>query len=297
MAFRVIIKFFLTLQLSALILLATGCGLTSNQIVKTQSFGAATTKIGKLGESEFENIRIRIIEMNTEFVAIDKTRISSDLNINKPISPEATAVRVAATKALKSYGELLIELTSDYKKENLQRTANSLMNNVNVALGFNFTQKDKESIKKVIVGFGSFWVRKKKADAVKQIVTAYENSVNQLADLLIEDFSLEGTAGYIKMYDSTARRLRDISIYIINRGEEYSAFERYRAVEALVMSEEAISRAVKISKMARNAIEGLKKANSELVKIMKKESYSTGDIEVYAKQTQELINIFQVFTN
>jgi len=276
----------------------SGCGLTSKQIVKTQSFGTATENIGKLGEEEFVNIRNGIIEMNKELIAIDNTKTASDLNFDRPTTPEATAARIAATKALKSYGELLVKLATEDRTENLQKVANSLVNNTAVALKKDLSDEKKGAINKIIVGLGSFWVEKKKADAAKEIIPAYEKPVNDLADLLVEDFSLEdGSLGYIKAYDTTARRLKNASMRLVNAGSQYSVLERDRAVHALVLSEISISRASEISKKASKVIGSLKKANTELVKLINEESYSTDDIKIYAKQIQELANMFQVLAN
>lgn len=60
-----------------------GCGLTSNQIAKTQSFGSATENIGKLGEKEFVNIRNGIIDMNKELIAIDHTKTADSLAFDR----------------------------------------------------------------------------------------------------------------------------------------------------------------------------------------------------------------------
>jgi hypothetical protein len=276
----------------------SGCGLTSKQIVKTQSFGTATESIGKLGAEEFVNIRNGIIVMNKELVAIDNTKTASDLKFDRPTSPEATATRIAATKALKSYGELLVKLSTEDRTENLQKVANSLINNTTAALKKDLSDEKKGAVNKIIVGLGSFWVEKKKADAAKEIIPAYEQPVNELSDLLAEDFSLDDSSlGYIKAYDTTARRLKNASMRLVNAGAQYSVLERDRAVQALVLSESAMSRAKELSKKAGKAIGSLKKANAELVKVIKEEHYSTDDIKAYAKQIQELVNMFQVLAN
>ncbi|TDR49568.1 hypothetical protein DFP85_1332 [Halomonas ventosae] len=280
------------------VVLLSGCGLTSKQIVQTQSFGSATENIGKLGEEEFVNIRNGIIEMNKELVAIDNTKTASDLKFDRPTSPEATATRIAATKALKSYGDLLVNLATEDRAEDLQKAANSLINNTTAALKKDLSEEEKGAINKIIVGFGSFWIDNKKADAAKEIIPAYEESVNELADLLAEDFSLnDGSLGYIKAYDTTAKRLKNASMRLVNAGDQYSVLERDHAVQALVLSERAISRANEISKKAEKAIDSLKKANTELVKVIKEEPYSTDDIKAYAKKVQELVNMFQVLEN
>ncbi len=276
----------------------SSCGLTHKQIVKTQSFGAATESIGKFGEEEFVNIRNGIIEMNRELIAIDNTKTASDLKFDRPTSAEATSTRIAATKALKLYGELLVKLVTEDRTENLQKVANSLIDNTSVALKKDLSDEKKGTINKIIVGLGSFWVGKKKADAAKEIIPAYEAPVKELADLLAEDFSLaDDSLGYIKAYDATAKRLKNSSMRLVNAGDQYSVLERDRAVQALVLSERSISRAREISKKAEKAIGSLKKANAELVKVIKEEGHSTDDIKEYAKQIQELVNMFQVLAN
>lgn len=290
-------KLVLILSFTLVVALMSGCGLTNHQIVKTQSFGAATANIGKLGEEEFVNIRNGIIEMNKELVSIDNTKTSDSLVFDKPTFAEPTSKRIAACKALKLYGELLVKLATEDRSENLQRAANALIDNTAVALNKDLSGNQKAAINKIIVGLGSFWVDKKKADATKEIIPAYKQPVDDLADLLSEDFSLEdGSLGYLKAYDTTAKRLKNASMLLVNAGNKYTVLERDRAVHAFVMAEEAITRSTELSKKAKKTIDGLKKANAELVKVIGEQEYSTDDIKDYAKQMQELVNIYQVLT-
>lgn len=277
--------------------LLTGCGLTSNQIVKTQSFGAATANIGKLGEEEFVNIRNGIIEMNKELVSIDNTKMSDSLVFDKPTFAEPTSKRIAASKALKLYGELLTKLVSEDRSENLQKAANSLLDNTSAALEKDLSDEKKGALNKIIVGLGSFWVENKKSDAVKEIISAYQQTVNELADLLSADFALDDNSlGYLKAYETTAKRLKNASMRLVNAGDKYTVLERDRAVHALVLAEVAITRSNELSNKAKKSIEGLKKANTELVKVMNNQQYNTDDIKSYAKQIQELVNMYQVLS-
>ncbi len=289
------------LSLSCILVLAviTGCGLTSKQVVKTRSFGTATSKIGRFGEREFLNIRNGIIEMNKELVSIDNTKLVKSLKLDRPASVEATAKRVAASKALRLYGELLVKLVTEGKTENLQKIADSLLESTSVALKEEISDKKKDAVKKIIIGLGSFFVDKKKADAVKKIIPAYQQTVDNLAELLLKDFSLteDGSFGFLKAYETTAKRLKNASMRLVNAGEKYTVLERYQAVQAFVIAEKAISRAAEISKKTEKTITGFKKANAELVKVIKNKKYSTDDIKVYAKQIEALVAIYQVIDN
>ena len=286
--------------LSCLFLMVTisGCGLTNKQILQTQSFGTATINIGKLSEDEFINIRNGIIEMNQELLSIDNTKKANSLNFDRPPSAEATATRVAASKALKLYGNLLVKLVTEDRTENLQKVANSLIDNTSAALKKELSDEKKNAINKIIVGLGSFWIEKKKADAAKEIIPEYQQLVDKLAELLNNDLSLDdGSLGFLKAYDITAKRLKNASMRLVNAGDQYTVLERDRAVQALVMAEKAISRATEIGKKAKKTIASLKKANAELVKVIRNKKYSTADIKAYAKQMQELVNLYQVLAN
>lgn len=233
--------------------------------------------------------------MNKELVAIDNRKKASDFKFDRPASVEATVTRVSASKALRSYGDLLAKLVSEDRGDSLKKAASSLIENTSLALDEDISDESRTSLTNLIVGLGSFWVEKKKADAARKIIPAFEHPVNQLADLLANDFSLTaGALGYLKAYESTARRLKNASMRLVNAGNQYTVLERDRAVQALVLSGKALSRATEIDKRATRAIDGLKTANAELVKIINDESYITDDIESYAKQIQELVNVFQV---
>jgi hypothetical protein len=281
----------------SIIAFLSGCGLTGNQIVKTQSFGTATENIGRIGEEEFINIRNGIIEMNTELLSIDNSKKFNSLVLDKPAYAEDTSKRVAACKSLKLYGELLTQLVSNGRSENLQKTANALLNNTSAALGKELSDEKKGAIDKIIIGLGSFWVEKKKADTAKEIILVYQQPVAELANLLREDFSLEeNSQGYLKAYERTATRLRNVAMRLVNAGSKYTLLERERVVQAFVLSEKAILRSNELSSKAMTSIDGLKKANTELATIMSNKQSSTDDIKEYARQIQGLVNMYQVLS-
>lgn len=283
---------------SLAVALLTGCGLSNYQVVKTQTFGAATASIGKLGEEEFVNIRNGIIEMNKKLAVIDHTKTAKNLTFDKPTYAQPTSIRIAASKALKYYGELLVKLSAEDRNENLQAVSNALLNNVEVALSKEFSSEKKDAINTIIVNLGSFWVEKKKLDALKVIIPAYEDAVNKLADLMSEDFSVEnGALGYLKAYQVTAKRLKNISIRLINAGDRYTILERSYIINAYASAEEAIVKSERLSEKAQRVISSLKNANTELVKVIQEEKYATDDIKKYRKQLQELVNMYQVLTH
>ncbi len=285
--------------LGYLILLSilSGCGLTKNQIVQIHAFGAATKSVGDLGENEFINIRNGVIEMRHERALIDDTKTANELiDFDKTVTVENTAVRVSASKALRLYGELLVKLVTEDRSENLQKVANSLIDNTAAALKEDISDEKKDAINKIIVGLGSFWVESKKADAVKGIILEYQQPVKDLAKLLNDDFSLNED-GFLLSYDDEAGHLRNQAIKIVDSGNEYGRSEREQGVRALSMADKAKSRAKGIDEHANTVIDNLIKAHEELVDIMQNKKHRTQDIKAYVKQIQNLVNLSQVLAN
>ncbi len=271
----------------------SGCGLTVGQVVKTQDFGVATTNIGNVSGEEFLTIRREIIAMNQMLVAIDNTKIAKELRFDRPAYVGRTATRVAAAKALTNYGELLTQLLLEDRTKNLQTVAASLVDNTEEALGSDLSDKKKEGINQLVVDLGGFWVKSKKVKAIKKIVPEYKSVIDRLADLLANDFSLE-TSGYLKAYELMAKKLKNASIGLVNKGNEYSVLERAVAVDALIMAEKSLSHATEMDKQMRVSIAGLKKANAELVKAINNKDYATDDIKNYAKTIRSLVNTYKV---
>ncbi len=285
---------YLSLLLFALTL--AGCGMTSQQIVKTQSFGTATSNVGTFAESEFVNIRNGIIEMSKENLIINHQVDSRGLTFDRPTSAESAAVRVAAAKAIKLYGELLVKLATEDRSDGLKKVTNALIDNTSVALDQNFSDEKKDAITQIVASIGSLWVDKKKADAAKLIIPTYAPAVEKLADLLIVDFSLDSN-GYLKGYWNEAKILRLSSIELVDAGKKYTLFERDRAVQAFVLAERNIHYAENIDKKAKESLQALKKANAELVSVIRSDNYSSNDIKIYAKKIQEFMNLYEVISN
>lgn len=288
------------LALSSLLLslLLSGCGLTSQQLAQTQSFGISAEKVGQLGEQEFINIRKDIIHMNQELVILDNTKHAKDLKFDRPATAKRTAKRVAAAKALKAYGALLVKLSREDKELAIQQSVERFLTNTEAALQRPLDVDKKSALAKLVAGVGSVWVEKKQRQALQEIVPTFEQPVNQLAALLAEDLSLDnGALGYLKAYEVTAKRLKNAAIGLVNTGDKYSVLERARAVEAMVLAEKALVRANVINRKAGRALTRLKQANTELVQVLEHSEYSVKELKGYGKEIQELVNALEVIAD
>lgn len=280
-----------------LVIFLSGCGLPKEQLVKVQEFGTATAAVGDFGEKEFVDIRNGIIDMNQELLTIDNSKTISNLPIEKPVSVQDTAKRVAASKALKIYGSLLVKLSTKSDNKSLQQTASSLIVNTETALGDDMPDEKRDALAGAIAKVGSLWVAKKKSDALREIVLLYQARVERLVNLLEADFSIKEKAhGYLAAYMVTAERLENAAGKLLASGNSYSALERERAVHAIVISRSAKTHAGELSRSASNALDGLDRANLALAHAVNDSEYQHGDIDAYAKQVQELVNIVEVLS-
>ena len=288
-------RYFCFLVLSASVL--SGCGLTSTQVRAVRSFGSATKCVGQMGEEEFIRIRKEIIRMNKELYAIDNTKTSDSMVLDYPVSAEAASGRVAACKALRSYGELLVRLSGESRAEELASASEDLVNNACAALNKKMSEEESDAVGSLVSGLGDCWIQKKKADALRKIVPVFSEPVEALADLIGEDFSLDSTSlGFLKAYEITARRLKNGTVKLIDAGNGFNILERDKAVEAYSLAETALIRADEVSEKAVKALKKLKKANTELAKAMSKTSFSMEDIRDFAEQIEELVNLIEVLT-
>jgi hypothetical protein len=270
-----------------------GCGLARNQIVATHSFGDATAELGAFGEREFASIRQGIIEMNTALLALDNTKTTANLVLDAPTGVEAVSKRTAAARVLKNYGELLQALASADPAERVRKPARALADSVDESLGGDWTDEQREAVQELAVGASSYFLAKKKADALKRIVPSYEKPVDALAGLLERDFSLDHD-GLQRAHENVARRLKTASIRVINSGSRYSLSDRETAARALRTAEAALSRATELDRRFSAAVRALRKANRQLVEAMAKREYSWDEIRNYAKQLRELADAYQV---
>jgi hypothetical protein len=281
-----------------LLVLLTGCGLTAKQMAKTQAFGDATSRVGKFGEVEFVNIRNGIIEMNQAIAVIDQSQTLGDLVLDRPAYAEPTARRVAASKALTRYGELLVKLASDDRSENLQVLGTALADNTSQALGQDLSDQKQEDIGDALGDIGSIWLDRRKARAIRRIVPVYQQPVDQLADLLAADFSIDdGAVGYLQAYRITAKRLHNLAGNMLNAGEQISLLERDWALQAYVLSEKALQRSMELSREAGKVLQGLKRANVELARLVEDPEYSRDDLKNYAKQVKAFANLYQALAD
>jgi hypothetical protein len=285
------ISYALTIQLCVMVL--GGCGLPRHQIVATHAFGNATATLGSLSEAEFIDIRQGIIDMNAALLTLDPAKTTANLTLDAPTSMPATARRVAAARALRKYGELLLALATADSERGLQKAAQAFRDSLDSIAGEEWTEEQRNAVQDIIEDAGSLLLERKKAVAVKRIVPAYEKPVDKFAALLAVDFSLD-EEGFLQAYEITARRLQNAAIRVINSGGKYSLADRESAVRAYRMADMALVRTAELEGRFTASISMLRKASRGLAEAIENRKYGREDIKHYAKQIRELVDAYQV---
>ena len=272
----------------------TGCAATTKHRDATETFGLATERIGRMGESEFVAIRSGIIRMNKFQAFMDRSATSRTIGYDDPAPADETAKRVSASKSLRHYGDLLMRLASDDRTQFVRKAAITFADSVGETLGGELTAAQEEAIAGVIAGLDGYWSESKKTRTVRDVVLAYEGAVIAMADLLLADLSLNEPDSFLGAYDATARRLQASAEAIIDDGNAFGVDERKKAVDAYYLARGSRIRAREIGVRIETGIRVLKAVNAEIASGARGGECDLALIKEYGRQIQKIGNMQQV---
>lgn len=275
----------------------SGCATTTTQRNVMESFGLATERVGRMSESEFLSMRGEVIEMNSLIMVLDRTKGAHSQGHNEPAHAEATADRVAASKALRMYGDLLMRLAADDRTEMVRRSARVFLDNIAETLGPEVSVEQEEALQRVAQGLSARWASSKKAETARAVVLAFEGAVTTLTTRLMADFSVEeSSTSYLKTYTDTARELKTRASAVIDAGDKVDLQERDKAVQALLLAQKSLLRAEAIGARIHECMATLQQANAHVASAVRNDSYDLLQIREYGKQIQKIGTMQQVLS-
>jgi len=267
----------------------SGCATNAMQRNAMESFGLATERVGRMSESEFLSMRSEIIKMNSLLVLLDRSKNTDNWTYDESAFAETTAKRVAACRSLRMYGDLLIRLAADDRTEMVRRSARVFLDNITETLGPELTRAQEEAVQNVTLGLDVRWTARRKSETIRGIVLAFADAVTSLTNRLLADFSLnESFPSALQAYADTARKLKITSSAIIDAQDNYSLFERDKAVKAFVLAQESRVRAQAIGTRMHEGMATLQKANAHVASAVQDDSYDLQKIREYGKQIQKI---------
>jgi len=280
---------------AGLFILAAGCATSAPQRDATEAFGLATERIGRLGEDEFAAVRAGIIRLNTYQAILDGSAKSDDLQYDGPATAAATAERISACKTLRMYGDLLMRLASDDRSQFVRRSAITFADSAAETMGTSLNPRQQAAIDDIIAGVSRLWTEKRKAASIREVVLAFEDVINALADRILADFVIDGQdASFLAAYESEARQLQSMADFMLDTGKFSDMGERRRIVLASYKARNIRVRAVEIGLRMQTAIETLKKANAEIVSGVRNDACDAERIKEYGRLIQQLGNLKEV---
>ena len=283
------------LLLACLCILAAGCATTASQRDATEAFGLATERIGRLGEDEFAAVRTGIIRLNTYQAMLDGSVKSGDLQYDGPATAAATAERISACKTLRMYGDLLMRLASDDRTQFVRRSAITFADSAGETMGMSLNPRQQAAIDDIIAGLSRLWTEKRKTDSIREVVLAFEDVINALADRILADFVIDGRPmSFLAAYEAEARELQSMADSMLDTGKFADMEERRRIVLASYKARNIRIRAVEIGLRMQTAIETLKKAHAEIVSGVRNNTCDAERINEYGRLIQQLGNLKQI---
>jgi len=273
-------------------LMLTACATTAPQRDATAIFGLATDRIGRMGEDEFATIRRGIITMNKFQALLETSTTSPKLAYDAPATPLATAERISACKTLRMYGDLLMRLASDDRTQFVHRAAIVFMDSAGESLGKPLDDRQQAAIDYVIKGVARIWTEKRKTESIRNVVLAFERTVNTLTDRILLDLTINDSgAGFLSAYDQAARRLQALADSKLDRKDYQNLDERKRILDACYMARKAGLRVTAIGQRMHSAVATLKLANAEIVSGVRKGGCDPLLIKKYGRMIQHLANL------
>ena len=277
--------------------LLSGCATNALQRNALESFGLATERVGRMSESEFLSMRGEIIEMNSLLLILDNSKNAESRTYDEPALADTTAMRVAACKSLRMYGDLLMRLAADDRTEMVRKAARVFLDNITETLGPDLTLAQEEAVQNVALGLDARWTARKKSETIQGVVMAFADALTILSGRLLADFSLdESSTSLLKAYADTAKELKTLSAAIIDAGDRETLDKRNKAVKAFVLAQKALARAEAMGARIHEAMATLQKANAHVAAAIQDDSYDLREIRKYGKQIQKIGTMQQVLS-
>lgn len=272
--------------------LTTGCASTNLPPMGVQTFGLATDQAGRLGEDEFIHMRNDIIAMNRAMSTLDLTPVSG-IVYGGQADASFVAGRMAACKALRYYGDILIRLSMDDRTGLVLRSATMYLENLQTAL----QDVPPASLVHAIENLQTCSTRSAGARerAVAELAISSEHIIAALVDMLQAGLMAEN-GSYLQQYEQTAQKLKQSAMAIIDGGPRYTIMERQLAVDGYFLGEQAQTRSRELSSKLVHVFDELKASNTTLIRHARSQTLQQADFSSFGRLLRQTGNMQEVLT-
>lgn len=299
----------------------SSCGLTTNQKSAALQIGNATSTAGQFSSDSFIGIRQAVIDMQVAYYRIDHEAScikmpnrTCSLPLDRGLSTDDMAARIALADAITAYGNAINALVSEDRDQAIAEAANELSGSIASATEKNdsidFDQDKQEAVSTLTQLASGWYVERKREQGLKKIAKAYSKLLEQAIPLLKQDFDIhwnspcrtefkdgrskdaptsgkDRPSGVLDVYCETAYKLKSFAKRRIN-DSSFPHYQRRDSVDAYVLAENAQNNGWIISQKGTKLLAQLLESSHELKNIVNDPDYKIEDLKRLAKNTKEL---------
>lgn len=275
-----------------LFFLASGCATRSLPRTGVQTFGLAADQAGRLGENEFVYIRNDIISMHKAISILDQTPAAA-ISYDSQGGPQFVARQMAACKALRYYGDILMRLSCADNTGLVQRSASLYLENLAMALA---TPPDEAITAAAVAIQTGCTATSDREKAIAHLAIASRQSIPALADMLQKALVTDNDS-YLQQYNQTADSLQAVAMTVIDAGTRFSLTERQMAVDGYFLAEKARTRSRELGTHLHAVFEELKENNAALVRHAQDGTMPQADFTPFGRTLRQAGNMQEVLTD
>lgn len=279
-----------------------GCGLTTAQRKEIETFGQAASTLGAASKDQFIDGRENVIDMKRYRLAIEKTILppyqadsgipardyyySKSLNLDAGLDTNDINLRVAAVDLLQQYGKLLVAFTTDSHEKEIKESADKFTNSVGKFPHNPMTTDEINGLGQIVTSIGGILVEHQKKDALEKVVPKVAPLIDKICDNLEKDFDPKKNGIYGNI-NTVQDRLSSVAIEGLKiHGDSMS--DRLLLLDGFSLAEKNKGTITTTSKQVLKSIASLRKANSQLLDVIKSHKVGLNDIKAFGEDVADL---------
>ncbi|HEY3309719.1 MAG TPA: hypothetical protein VGJ93_14800 [Desulfuromonadaceae bacterium] len=279
-----------------------GCGLTSAQRKEIEIFGQAASTLGESSKDQFVAGRENVIDMKRYHLAIEKNVLppyqadsgipareyffSKNLNLDAGLDKNDIDIRVAAVDLLQQYGKLLVAFTTDSHEKEIKESADKFAKSVGKFPHNSMTADEVDGLGQIVTAVGGILVEHQKKEALEKVVPKVSPLIEKICDSLEQDFDPKKNGIYANI-NTVQDRLASVAIEGLKfPGDSMS--DRLLLIDGFALAEKNKGILTTTSSQILKSIASLRKANSQLLDVIKSHKVGLKDIKEFGEDVADL---------
>jgi len=279
-----------------------GCGLTSAQRKEIEIFGQAASTLGESSKDQFVAGRENVIDMKRYRLAIEKIVLppyqadsgipareyffSKNLNLDAGLDKNDIDIRVAAVDLLQQYGKLLVAFTADSHEKEIKESADKFAKSVGKFPHNPMTADEIDGLGQIVTAVGGILVEHQKKEALEKVVPKVSPLIDKICDSLEQDFDPKKNGIYANI-NTVQDRLASVAIEGLKfPGDSMS--DRLLLIDGFALAEKNKGILTTTSSQILKSIASLRKANSQLLDVIKSHKVGLKDIKEFGEDVADL---------